>query len=142
MIQITNTMKSVLFVCVENSARSQMAEAFFNKLSKTARASSAGTRPAPTVNPIAIQVMKEVGIDISHAKPKLLTLEMTEAVDKVITMGCMVGGVCPASIVETEDWGIEDPSGKGFEKFREVRDTIKRKVEHLLDDLGPVRKSQ
>lgn len=134
-------MKNVLFVCVENSARSQMAEAFFNSLSKTSKASSAGTRPAPNVNPTAIEVMREVGIDISRSKPKLLTLEMIKAADKVITMGCISGSICPASIVETEDWGIEDPSGKGIEKFREVRDIIKRKVKILLENLEPERKS-
>jgi len=128
-------MEGILFVCVKNSARSQMAEAFFNKMAKEAKASSAGTKPAQTVNPIAIMVMKEIGIDISKNKPKLLTFEMLTAADKVITMGCMVGDVCPATIVETEDWSIEDPCGKPIEKFREVRDIIKKKVERLLNDL-------
>ncbi len=128
-------MKKVLFVCVENSCRSQMAEAFFNRISKEARASSAGTKPASSVNPLAVQVMKEVGIDISDHKPKILTLEMIEDADKVITMGCMVGDVCPGAIVETEDWGIEDPDGKQIEKFREVRDLIGKKVEKLVRDL-------
>jgi arsenate reductase len=104
-------------------------------MSKTARASSAGTKPAPSVNPLAVQVMKEIGIDLANAKPKLLTLEILDAADKVITMGCAVGDVCPGAVVETEDWGIEDPTGKSIEKFREVRDVIRRKVEQLVSDL-------
>lgn len=128
-------LRNVLFVCVENACRSQMAEAFFNKMSRAAKASSAGTKPAMAVNPMAVKVMKEVGIDISGARPKLLTLEMLEKADKVITMGCSVEGVCPGAIVETEDWGIEDPAGKPIEKFREVRDLIKEKVADLVRKL-------
>lgn len=128
--------KRVLFVCVENSGRSQIAEAFLNQMSKTAKASSAGTRPATSVNPTVVQVMKEVGIDIRGSKPKLLTFEMLDSVDKVITMGCAVGDVCPAAFVETEDWSVEDPAGKSIEKFREVRDIIKKKVEKLVRGLG------
>jgi protein-tyrosine-phosphatase len=128
-------MKRVLFVCVENSARSQIAEAFFNKLSKTAKATSAGTIPAPAVNPLAVQVMKEIGNDISKAKPKILTFEMIDAADKVITMGCGVGNVCPSAIVEAEDWKIEDPKDKPIEKVRKIRDMIQKKVEKLLSDL-------
>lgn len=112
-----------------------MAEAFFNQMSKTVKASSAGTRPASCVNPLAVQVMKEVGIDLARAKPKLLTLEMVDAADKVITMGCAVGDVCPGAIVETEDWGISDPSGKPIEEFRKVRDTIRKKVKRLMKEL-------
>lgn len=128
-------MKKVLFVCVENSARSQMAEAFFNRMARTARAESAGTKPAAAVNPMAVKVMREVGIDISAAKPKKLTLEMLEAADRVITMGCISGELCPASLVPTEDWKIEDPAGKSIEKFREIRDLIRAKVEHLVGEL-------
>lgn len=126
-------------MCVENSCRSQMAEAFFNQMSKTAKTGSAGTRPASRVNPLAIQVMKEVGIDISQARPKLLTLEMLNEAERVITMGCAVGDVCPGAIVETEDWGIEDPAGKTIEKFREVREIVRKKVVQLVADLvgGP-----
>ena len=128
-------MKRVLFVCVENSARSQIAEAFFNKLSKTGKATSAGTRPAPAVNPLAVLIMKEVGIDISKAKPKILTFEMIDTADKVITMGCGVGNVCPGAIVEAEDWKIEDPNGKSIEKVREIRNVIQKKVEKLVSNL-------
>ncbi|MBC7218920.1 MAG: arsenate reductase ArsC [Hadesarchaea archaeon] len=128
-------MKKVLFVCVENSARSQMAEAFFNSVAKTARAESAGTKPAARVNPMAVKVMEELGIDISAARPKMLTLEMLKTADRVITMGCISGELCPASLVPTEDWGIEDPAGKSIEKFREVRDLIRERVERLINEM-------
>ncbi|MEM2890383.1 MAG: arsenate reductase ArsC [Candidatus Hadarchaeum sp.] len=128
-------MKKVLFVCVENSARSQMAEAFFNKMARLARAESAGTKPAAAVNPMAVEVMREVGIDISAAKPKMLTWEMLEAADRVITMGCISGELCPATLVPTEDWGIEDPAGKSIEKFREIRELIRIRVEKLVEEM-------
>jgi protein-tyrosine-phosphatase len=80
-----------------------MAEAFFNRGSKTAKASSAGTRPAPSVNPLAVHMMKEVGIDIGKTRPKLLTLEMLNAADKMITMGCAVSDICPGALVEMEN---------------------------------------
>ncbi|MEM3421453.1 MAG: arsenate reductase ArsC [Candidatus Hadarchaeum sp.] len=128
-------MKKVLFVCVENSARSQMAEAFFNKMAKSARAESAGTKPAAAVNPMAVEVMREVGIDISAAKPKMITREMLEAADRVITMGCISGELCPATLVPTEDWGIEDPAGKSIEKFREIRELIRIRVEKLVEEM-------
>lgn len=122
----------MLFVCVENACRSQMAEALLKKLSSgKIIASSAGVKPAKQVNPEAVRVMKEIGIDISKQKPKMLTPKMIQDADKVITMGCGAE-VCPAPQVESEDWGIEDPSGKPTEKFREVRDEIKKKVEKLI----------
>ena len=129
-------MKKVLFICVENACRSQIAEAFFNKYAMgKAVAISAGTRPASHVNPRAVEVMKEVGIDISKQKPKLLTQEMTREVDKIVTMGCGAE-FCPAPYVKAEDWSIEDPSGKSLDKFREVRDQIKRKVEKLVKEIS------
>jgi len=133
-------MKTVLFVCVGNAGRSQMAEAFFNRLADgKARAISAGTRPADAVDPKAIEVMREVGIDISGNKPKALTMEVLEQADRVITMGCGVEGVCPASFVETEDWQLEDPKGKPIEEVRRIRDEIKTKVLRCLAsvDLWP-----
>ncbi|MBN2100022.1 MAG: arsenate reductase ArsC, partial [Dehalococcoidia bacterium] len=103
-------MKTVLFVCVGNSGRSQMAEAFFNQAAGgKARAISAGTNPASAVDPKTIEVMREVGIDISAAKPKALTMDMLDQADRVVTMGCGAEEVCPASFVETEDWQLEDP---------------------------------
>jgi len=129
-------MKKVLFVCVENACRSQIAEAFVNKLSSgKILAFSAGVKPAEHVNPKAVEVMREIGIDISEQKPKMLTREMIGQADKVITMGCGAD-VCPAPLVESEDWGIEDPSGGSIEKFREVRNEIKRRVENLIKEIG------
>jgi arsenate reductase len=128
--------KSVLFVCVHNSGRSQIAEAFFNYLAgNKAKASSAGTKPASEINPVVVQVMREAGIDISSRKPKILTLEMMEKADKVITMGCGVEETCPAAIVPTIDWGIEDPEGKPIEQVRQIRDNIRNKVAALIKGL-------
>jgi arsenate reductase len=129
-------MKTVLFVCVGNSGRSQMAEAFLNHFAKgQARAISAGTEPASTVDPTVIKVMKEVGIDISGNKPKALTPEMIDQANLVITMGCSAEAACPASWVETRDWGLEDPKGKPIEKVREIRDQIKAMVVMLLKEI-------
>ena len=127
-------MKTVLFVCVGNSGRSQMAEALFNQAAGgKARAMSAGTKPASAVDPKTIEVMREVGIDISAARPKALTMEMLDQADQVVTMGCGVEGVCPASFVETEDWQLEDPKGKSLEEVRRIRDEIKTRVTRLLE---------
>lgn len=128
-----------LFVCVENSCRSQMAEAFFNfyaqKEGVDAEAQSGGTKPASKVNPLAVEVMRELGIDISLQKPKLLQPEMVKKAEKVITMGCKVEEACPALFVESENWEVEDPAGKDIEKFREVRDIIQEKVKELIKSL-------
>ncbi|MBI2854204.1 MAG: arsenate reductase ArsC [Chloroflexi bacterium] len=130
-------MKTVLFVCIHNSGRSQIAEAFFNHLAKgKARAISAGTEPGKQVQAEVVQVMKEVGIDISRNKPKALTEELLQQANRVITMGCMTEGVCPASFVETQDWALEDPKGKPLEKVRQIRDEIKARVTGLLSELG------
>jgi arsenate reductase len=128
--------KTVLFVCVGNSGRSQMAEAFFNHYAEgKARAISAGTEPASTVDPTVIKVMKEVSIDISGNKPKALTPEMIDQANLVITMGCSAEAACPASWVETRDWGLEEPKGKPLEKVREIRDQIKAMVVMLLKEI-------
>ena len=127
--------KTVLFVCIGNSGRSQIAEAFFNKLSKTGKAISAGTMPDDRIHPYTVQVMKEVGIDVSQQKPKPLTSEMIEKADKIITMGCGAN-VCPANYLpKIEDWKIEEPYGKPIEKVREIRDQIKEKVEKLVREI-------
>jgi protein-tyrosine-phosphatase len=129
-------MKKVLFACTHNSGRSQMAEAFFNQLSKgKAVAISAGTRPAAQINSTVVTAMREVGIEIGDQKPKLLTLEMLKSVDRVITMGCNVAEACPASLVPTEDWEIDDPEGKPIEKVRQIRDEIEAKVDELARTL-------
>jgi arsenate reductase len=129
-------MKKILFVCIGNAGRSQMAEAFFNQLAAgKAQAFSAGTEPASAIGPNTVKVMKEVGIDISKNHPKKVTLEMLEQADKVITMGCGVAQSCPATFMETEDWNLEDPKGKSIEEVREIRDEINRRVTTLLKDI-------
>jgi arsenate reductase len=134
-------MKKVLFVCVHNAGRSQMAEAFFNRMAKgKAKGLSAGTQPSSKVNPVVIKAMREVGIDISRRKPKMLTFEMLEDADRVITVGCSVDKACPASFVPTEDWHIEEPEGKPIEQVRQIRDEVKARVERLAKELGNVGK--
>jgi len=115
-----------------------MAEAFFNNLAKgKALALSAGTQPSDAVNPIVVEAMKEVGIDISGNKPKMLTMEMVQKADRMITMGCGddAEAVCPARFIETEDWGLEDPKGKTIIEIRKIRDEIKRRVSKLLKEI-------
>ncbi|OGO23746.1 MAG: arsenate reductase [Chloroflexi bacterium RBG_16_51_9] len=131
-------MKTILFVCVHNSGRSQMAEAFFNLMANgRARGLSAGTQPAEKVNPAVAEAMKEIGIDISRNKPKALTLEMIEGADRMITMGCGddAAGLCPAKIIETEDWALDDPKGQPLEKVRQIRDEVKARVTKLLTEI-------
>ena len=124
-------MKKVLFICIGNTCRSQMAKGFFNALSSSKSADSAGMKPETYVAPSAIKVMKEVGIDISHYKPKKYTLEMNDLFDVMVTMGCVDG--CPLTPREkTIEWKIEDPKGKSLDKYREVRDTIRNHVEKLI----------
>ena len=129
-------MQKVLFVCVHNSGRSQMAEAFFNEIAKgKAVGISAGTQPAAQVNPTVVAAMREFGMEIGDRKPKLLTSEMLEGADRVITMGCSVEKACPASFVPTEDWKLGDPEGKPIEEVRRIRDKIKTKVDELARTL-------
>lgn len=129
-------MKKVLFVCVHNSGRSQMAEAFLNELGKgRARGHSAGTSPANAVDPTVVVVMEEVGIDISKNVPQAFTVDMFDRADRVVTMGCGVEGVCPATSIETEDWGLDDPKGKSLEEVRRIRDEIRARVEKLVREL-------
>jgi arsenate reductase len=126
-------LKTVLFVCVHNSARSQMAEAFFNEMTGGRhRGISAGSEPAEAVNPDAVEAMAELGIDISGARPKRITAEMVERADIVITMGCGEN-VCPVVPKEITDWELEDPSGKLLEEVREIRDQIRGKVGLLVE---------
>jgi arsenate reductase len=129
-------MKKILFVCVHNAGRSQMAEAFFNNYAEgKAQAFSAGTHYAPHINPTVIEAMREVGIDISKKRPKMMSLEMLGVADKVITMGCGAEGVCPATFVPTEDWQLDDPEGKSIEKVRAIRDEIEAKVKKLIEEI-------
>jgi arsenate reductase len=128
---------SVLFVCVHNAGRSQMAAAFLTHLSGGAvEVRSAGSVPAETVNPSAVQAMAEAGIDIGAEKPKILTDQAVRESDVVITMGC--GDTCPFYPGKRyEDWVLDDPAGKGVEAVRPIRDEIRRRVEALLRDLIP-----
>jgi protein-tyrosine-phosphatase len=129
--------KTVLFVCVENAARSQMAEGFFRKYAPEGYlAISAGTMPAGPINPVAIQVMKEIGIDISEQKSKIITEDMIRNSDVRINMGCMDKQSCPALFINNViEWGIEEPKGKSLEKVREIRDDIEQRVKQLAADL-------
>ena len=133
-------MKTILFVCVHNAGRSQMAEAFLNKIAVERhlpiRAESAGTVAGTEINPVARQVMDEIGISIEGQSPKMLTQAMADSASKVITMGCGVDAdVCPARIHLSEDWGLDDPKGQPMDKVREIRDLIAAKVEKLLAEL-------
>jgi arsenate reductase (thioredoxin) len=132
-------MKKILFVCVENAGRSQMAEAFAKKYGGgKIEASSAGNKPAQTVNPVVVEAMKEKGIDISQNKPKMLTFQMAQDSDLVVTMGCDAYGICPGPFFKpTVDWALEDPKDKPIEKVREIRDEIEEKVKNLLSELKP-----
>ncbi len=129
-------MKRILFVCVENAGRSQMAEAFASHLGKANLVvSSAGNKPASKVNPIVVQVMKEKGIDISMNKSKMLTFQMAQDADLIVTMGCNDQGICPGPFFKpTIDWKLEDPKGKPIEKVREIRDEIERRVRELVGE--------
>jgi arsenate reductase len=131
--------KVVLFVCVENAGRSQMAEGFFNQkyAPKGYRAISAGTRPASQINPLAVQVMKELGINIvSTQKPKTITEDMIRSSEKSVNMGCIGKTECPMLLINNViDWGIEDPKGKPIEKVREIRDDIERRVKEIAQSL-------
>ena len=126
--------QEILFVCVENAGRSQMAQAFAEK--RGLRSSSAGTLPSGNVNPIVVEVMKEKGIDISSNKPRMLTAEMISRASLVVTMGCSVAEVCPKPMLaqmqrKLLDWNLPDPKGKSIEEVRETRDEIERRVEVL-----------
>ena len=124
-----------MFVCVENAGRSQMALAFAKKYGLSA--DSAGTVPSRTVNPTVVEVMKEKGLDLSSSKPKILSMEMVEKADLVVTMGCSVEEVCPRRILakmqkKIVDWNLQDPKEQPIEKVRIIRDEIERRVKKLF----------
>ncbi|MGI0072624.1 MAG: arsenate reductase ArsC [Nitrosotalea sp.] len=129
--------KKILFVCVENAGRSQMAEGFFRKYApKGYTPISAGTRPTPEVNPIAVQAMEEVGIDISKQHPKELSEEIIRSSILNVNMGCMDKTECPAVFLgKYLDWNIEDPKDKTIEKVREIRNNIEEKIKELCKTL-------
>ena len=124
-----------LFVCVENAGRSQMAEAIARAYG--VKAVSAGTAPSTAVNPTVVQVMKERGFDLAFSKPKMLTREMVEEADVVVTMGCSVESVCPKPMIEQMqkklvEWHVDDPKGKSLEDVRKIRSDIVNQVLELL----------
>ena len=133
------TKPSVLFVCVHNAGRSQMAAGFLTHLAgDSIEVRSAGSAPAETINPSAVAAMAELGIDIADQTPKILTYDAVETSDVVITMGC--GDTCPSFPgVSYRDWVLEDPAGKGVDSVRPIRDEIKTRVEALVAELLPTR---
>ncbi|EYT56796.1 heat-shock protein HtpX [Leucobacter sp. UCD-THU] len=126
---------SVLFVCVHNAGRSQMAAGFLRHLAADRiEVRSAGSMPANKINPIAVEAMKEMGIDITAERPKVLSTEAVQASDVVITMGC--GDACPFFPGKRyEDWKLDDPAGQGIEAVRPIRDEIRSRVETLIAEL-------
>lgn len=130
-------MKTVLFACVHNAGRSQMAAAWFNALADPARARaiSAGTDPGPRVHPEALTVMREVGVDLAAASTTRLTPEIAQRAQLLVTMGC--GDACPyVPGAERDDWPLEDPKGKPIERVREIRDEIRGRVQALIEREG------
>ncbi|AVL96130.1 MULTISPECIES: arsenate reductase ArsC [Microbacterium] len=133
---MTDTTKpSVLFVCVHNAGRSQMAAGFLRDIAgDRIEVRSAGSMPADQINPIAVEAMKELGIDITAEQPKILTTEAVQASDVVITMGC--GDACPFFPGKRyEDWKLDDPAGQGIEAVRPIRDEIRARIERLVDEI-------
>jgi len=129
------TTPTVLFVCVHNAGRSQMAAGWLRHLAgDRVEVLSAGSQPADRLNPVAVEAMREVGIDITATRPRVLTQESVRASDVVVTMGC--GDACPIFPgTRYEDWQLDDPAGRGIEDVRPIRDAIRGRVEHLLRTL-------
>jgi arsenate reductase len=130
-------MKTVIFACVHNAGRSQMAAAFFNEMADPAiaRAVSAGTNPGERVHPEVVDAMRESGIDLGAAKPQLLSEDLAKGADLLITMGC--GDECPVVPgLRRDDWPLPDPKGQPIERVREIRDEIKNRVWKLLAKEG------
>lgn len=127
--------KTILFVCVHNAGRSQMAAGFARTLGgDRVEVLSAGSAPKDSINPVAVEAMREVGIDIADQQPKILTLESVQQSDVVITMGC--GDACPYYPGKRyEDWKLDDPAGQGIEPVRVIRDEIKARIETLLSEI-------
>jgi arsenate reductase len=132
------TKPTVLFVCVHNAGRSQMAAGYLHHLAgDRIDVLSAGSEPADQVNPVAVEAMREEGIDVTAERPKILTTEAVQQSDVVVTMGC--GDACPFFPGKRyDDWEIDDPAGRPIEAVRPIRDEIRRRVEALIADLAPV----
>jgi len=126
---------SVLFVCVHNAGRSQMAAGFLREIAgERIEVRSAGSMPADAINPVAVEAMSELGIDITAEQPKVLTTEAVQASDVVITMGC--GDACPFFPGKRyEDWTLDDPAGQGIDAVRPIRDEIRARIETLVSEL-------
>lgn len=130
-------MRTFIFACIHNAGRSQMSAALFNKYadSSKARAISAGTQPAEHVHPVVLDAMREIGIDLSSAKPQKLTAELAQGADTLITMGC--GDECPyVPGLRRDDWPLPDPKGQGIEIVRQTREEIRKRVLELLTREG------
>ncbi len=126
----------VVFVCVENAGRSQMAEAFFHKYAKGLRAASAGTRPGPQLNPTVVEAMREVGISLQSQSPKSISGDLIANSKTRVSMGCMDKESCPALSVDgVIDWNIADPKGKPLEEVRKIRDEIELRVRQLVESM-------
>lgn len=134
-------MGTILFVCVHNAGRSQMAEAFFNRAAVSrgldVRAVSAGTVGSGTLNPVAVQAMEEIGVSMKGHTAKALTQKMADRAERIISMGCGVDAeACPARFLVTEDWGLDDPAGQPISKVRVIRDEIEKRVNRLIEELS------
>jgi arsenate reductase len=130
-------MKTVIFACVHNAGRSQMAAAFFRALAdaRKAQALSAGTEPAEQVHPVVVETMREAGVELAGARPQKLTDELAQSASLLVTMGC--GEQCPfVPGLEREDWPLPDPKGQPAERVREIREEIRARVERLLAERG------
>jgi arsenate reductase len=130
-------MKRVVFACVHNAGRSQMAAAFFNQLADPARARavSAGTDPGERVHPEVVEAMREIGLDLADVRPQRLTQELARGAELLVTLGC--GESCPAvPEVRVEDWPLRDPKGLPRELVREIRDEVRSRIERLIDSRG------
>jgi protein-tyrosine-phosphatase len=126
----------ILFVCVENVGRSQMAEGFFREYTPKFKVISVGTEPNSELNPIVVEAMKEIGIDITNQKPKLLSNQMLEESIKTVNMGCIDQETCPSLFVkDLLEWNIADPKGKTIEEIRKIRDQTKSRVLDLIKKL-------
>ncbi len=134
---MSDTRPTVLFVCVHNAGRSQMAAGWLRHLAGDAvEVRSAGSEPADRINPAAVEVMREVGIDITGRRPRILEYDTVESSDVIVTMGC--GDACPYFPGKRyEDWKLDDPAGQGIEAVRPIRDEIRTRIEALLADLLP-----
>lgn len=127
-------MRTFIFACIHNAGRSQMSAAFFNQLADLSKAHgiSAGTQPGEHVHPVVVDVMREVGIDLSNAKPQKLTSELAQGAEMLVTMGC--GDECPyIPGLRRTNWSLADPKGLPLDEVRTIRDTIRRHVEELVD---------